>query len=220
MLLKNDRIGESRRMKCGLMATIVRYNRSDDIVIRFEKGFGEKRAQFKYFVTGEILPNIYFTIKPYKDKYGRGIKITNLVGRSWIMDKEDIYILKSYRWNVILNGGEHYGRETVTRYDSVSRREIFLYNCVLGLRYLKKGWHVLFKNKRWLDFRKKNLEYAPFTNDHFIKCRNKNGYRGVTRVRSYYWAEVMVNWKRIRSGPYKTAKEAGGEYLKLCYAKR
>ena len=38
MATKIDRLGETRMMKCGMEATIIRYGRYDDIDIRFEDG--------------------------------------------------------------------------------------------------------------------------------------------------------------------------------------
>ena len=38
MATKIDRLGETRMMNCGMEATIIRYNETHDIDVRFEDG--------------------------------------------------------------------------------------------------------------------------------------------------------------------------------------
>lgn len=54
-----DRLGETRMMKCGMEATIIRYNRCDNINVRFEDGAVVKHRKYREFKKGEIAnPNI------------------------------------------------------------------------------------------------------------------------------------------------------------------
>ena len=48
------RLGETRMMKCGIEATIIRYGRSDDIDIRFEDGAVVEHKAHGTFKNGEI----------------------------------------------------------------------------------------------------------------------------------------------------------------------
>ena len=53
------RLGETRMMKCGMEATIIRYNRCDNINVRFEDGAVVKHRKYREFKKGEIAnPNI------------------------------------------------------------------------------------------------------------------------------------------------------------------
>ena len=54
-----NRLGETRMMKCGMEATIIRYNRCDNINVRFEDGAVVKHRKYREFKKGEIAnPNI------------------------------------------------------------------------------------------------------------------------------------------------------------------
>ena len=54
-----DRLGETRMMKCGMEATIIRYNRCDNINVRFEDGAVVKHRKYREFKKGEIAnPNM------------------------------------------------------------------------------------------------------------------------------------------------------------------
>ena len=53
------RLGETRMMKCGMEATIIRYNRCDNINVRFEDGAVVKHRKYREFKKGEIAnPNM------------------------------------------------------------------------------------------------------------------------------------------------------------------
>ena len=53
------RLGETRMMKCGMEATIIRYNRCDNINVRFEDGAVVEHRKYREFKKGEIAnPNI------------------------------------------------------------------------------------------------------------------------------------------------------------------
>ena len=54
-----NRLGETRTMNCGMEATIIRYNRCDNINVRFEDGAVVKHRKYREFKKGEIAnPNI------------------------------------------------------------------------------------------------------------------------------------------------------------------
>lgn len=50
-----NRIGEQRKMNCGLVATIIDYRKSNDIDIRFEDGTVVKSRLYQDFLRGEII---------------------------------------------------------------------------------------------------------------------------------------------------------------------
>ena len=53
------RLGETRMMNCGMEATIIRYNRCDNINVRFEDGAVVKHRKYREFKKGEIAnPNM------------------------------------------------------------------------------------------------------------------------------------------------------------------
>ena len=53
------RLGETRMMKCGMEATIIRYNRCDNINVRFKDGAVVKHRKYREFKKGEIAnPNM------------------------------------------------------------------------------------------------------------------------------------------------------------------
>ena len=61
---KNDSIGQTRTMNCGMKATIIAYRRSDDIDVQFENGIIREHKSMKQFETGQIAPT-QFGIKTY-----------------------------------------------------------------------------------------------------------------------------------------------------------
>ena len=59
MATKIDRLGETRMMKCGMKATIIRYGGATDIDVRFEDGTVVKNRWYGNFKKGEIAnPNM------------------------------------------------------------------------------------------------------------------------------------------------------------------
>lgn len=61
-----DYIGETRTMNCGLKATIINYNRSDDIDIQFEDGSIRQHVNNSHFKTGKIAPENNILFDTYK----------------------------------------------------------------------------------------------------------------------------------------------------------
>ena len=69
-----NRLGETRMMKCGMEATIIRYNRCDNINVRFEDGAVVKHRKYREFKKGEIAnPNIKTSAE-------------NRLGETWMMN--------------------------------------------------------------------------------------------------------------------------------------
>ena len=59
MVAKIDRLGETRVMRCGMKATIIRYGGATDIDVRFEDGTVVKNRWYGNFKKGEVAnPNI------------------------------------------------------------------------------------------------------------------------------------------------------------------
>ena len=57
--LDETRLGETRIMNCGMEATIIRYNRCDNINVRFKDGAVVKHRKYREFKKGEIAnPNM------------------------------------------------------------------------------------------------------------------------------------------------------------------
>ena len=54
MAAKIDRLGETRRMSCGMKATIIRYNNAHDIDVRFEDGAVREHRIYNDFKKGTI----------------------------------------------------------------------------------------------------------------------------------------------------------------------
>ena len=54
MATKIDRLGETRRMSCGMKATIIRYNNAHDIDVRFEDGAVVEHKEYSKFKKGGI----------------------------------------------------------------------------------------------------------------------------------------------------------------------
>lgn len=54
MAAKIDRLGETRRMSCGMKATIIRYNNAHDIDVRFEDGTVVEHKEYSKFKKGGI----------------------------------------------------------------------------------------------------------------------------------------------------------------------
>ena len=52
--MKIDRTGETRIMNCGLNATIIRYNKSNDIDVKFEDGYIAYNKSYNHFKNGKI----------------------------------------------------------------------------------------------------------------------------------------------------------------------
>ena len=64
MASKIDRVGETRVMKCGMKATIIRYGGYNDIDVRFEDGKVVVHKAYRAFERGEIAnPNIRAFVK-------------------------------------------------------------------------------------------------------------------------------------------------------------
>ena len=54
MAAKIDRLGETKMMNCGMEATIIRYENSRDIDVRFEDGTVVEDRHYAQFKRGEI----------------------------------------------------------------------------------------------------------------------------------------------------------------------
>ena len=61
-----ERIGETRRMNCGLEATIVGYRSYSDIDIEFEGGIRREHVQYGSFING----NVTFKKDLYRNRIG------------------------------------------------------------------------------------------------------------------------------------------------------
>lgn len=57
----NPHIGESKLMKCGLYATIVRWHNKNDIDVEFDGGLMMKSIQYRRFARGSLSPTLYYS---------------------------------------------------------------------------------------------------------------------------------------------------------------
>ena len=70
MASKIDRVGETRVMKCGMEATIIRYENSRDIDVRFEDGKVVGHKTYNAFKKGEIAHESLSQKRGSKDFHG------------------------------------------------------------------------------------------------------------------------------------------------------
>lgn len=106
-----DRKGESRRMNCGLMATITKYRSTYDIDVEFEDKRVAKHRQYYNFTKGCVLPDGYI---PHKEARMKETKIMNCGLPATIVDyraSDDIdvefpgnKILKGVQYNTFTKG--------------------------------------------------------------------------------------------------------------------
>ena len=60
---RKERLDETRRMKCGLMATIIDYEDSTNITVRFETGQEKAHVRYHQFLHGELSPEGFYLPK-------------------------------------------------------------------------------------------------------------------------------------------------------------
>ena len=70
MASKIDRLGETRVMKCGMKATIIRYENNTDIDVCFEDGVVAKDKTYRAFKKGEIAHESLSQKRGSKDFHG------------------------------------------------------------------------------------------------------------------------------------------------------
>ena len=70
MSVKSERVGETKRMNCGLLATIVRYDNYYDVDIRFETGELIRNRQYGNFRDGRVCPKNHLTNKLKSKRMG------------------------------------------------------------------------------------------------------------------------------------------------------
>jgi len=90
-----DRTGETRRMKNGLMATVIRYKNIFDMDAMFENGIIYSGALYDGFKSGNLKCPMIIT---HKEGY---VEVTNanvVPQLTFLMDIEDLSILENYLW--------------------------------------------------------------------------------------------------------------------------
>ena len=109
---KVDRLGENKIMKCGELATIIRYNNSKDIDIKFEK-------------TNEIIHNVWYsTFKKgnIKSHFSQTVQGFGICGLEKVKDENGI-VLKSYKsWNRMIQ--RCYNKKIHKRFSTYSKCEV------------------------------------------------------------------------------------------------
>ena len=55
MAKKTNRLGETRKMNCGMDATIIAYRNAIDMDVRFDNGSVRQHVQYSHFICGKVL---------------------------------------------------------------------------------------------------------------------------------------------------------------------
>lgn len=137
------------------------------------------------------------------------VKVTN-ADKWFLIDKEDISILKKHRWRISANG-------YIVTDDLEVRKPIYLHKLLMPDCDDKVVDHI---NRDRLDNRKENLRYATVYENAINTSQlstNTSGYRGVTFIKqnSQYMAQIVHNGNRVYLGYYNTIEEAA--YVRVKY---
>lgn len=155
------------------------------------------------------------TAAPFKIEgvYCRLIKITR--GQYAIVDATDYEWLMKWRWIALWNRAARrfYAVRTSLREDNLGKRTcIPMHREILGLSQSDSllGDHI---NGVTLDNRRKNLRKATGSQNQMNTGRtkaNKTGRKGVSyrADRDRYFVRLMVDWRPVFSGCYRTFEEA------------
>ena len=198
----NDRTGESRIMNNGLEATIMAYHNSSNVDVQFENGARINNRTYKDFQDGSIkCPMLIKVIGDYAEVTNANIPIN----QKFIMDVEDLPLLKEYSWS-----------ENATGYirSSAYGKGKFLHRLIMGATDKIQVDHI---NGDKSDNRKRNLRICTNAENNWNKEKWSNGssvYKGVHfRTERLKWcARIHVNGKTISLGVFDDEKEAARVY--------
>lgn len=121
-----------------------------------------------------------------------------------LIDYKNLLTVRRYKWYVGKNG--------YVVSDSHKKSQ-YLHRLVLG----NPEENVDHINRNVLDNRECNLRVCTQSQNGFNRKLNKNnttGFKGVTKKRNKYVAQIKINYNTIRLGSFDTAEEAAIEYNK------
>ena len=203
MAILIDRIGETRRMNNGLMATIIRYRNAMDIDVEFENGQKHLGTRHELFKKGKVRCPVIVK------NYGIYCKIINpnlKTNPSFLVDSEDLERVMNFgNWCTNADGYIINQKEKTT---------ILLHRFIAVPPNNKEIDHI---NGDKSDNRKLNLRAC--NNKQNIRNRlltksNTSGYKGVSWInREKEWqASICVNRKQIYLGIYDKPEQAAEAY--------
>jgi len=102
----SNRLGEKKIMNCGMKATIIKYNNSKDITVKFTDGYVSKNREYKEFIKGKI-----------QNKNINYIKLNNLVGK------------KFGRWTVINKCYKKIEEKKIKNKNNGNSNSVIYWNC-------------------------------------------------------------------------------------------
>jgi len=200
MLIRNDRTGETKVMRNGLRATIIKYKNNRNMSIKFENGVIVDNVSYINFRTGEVKCPMIYNIK------GDYVECVNPnTGLVFLIDEEDLEKIRGGFWHT--GGNKHY---------VISNIKGRLHRLVMGCKDDVFIDHI---SGNVLDNRKRNLRICTNTENSWNKGKyktNKSGYKGVSwqKNRNKWQASITKNRKQIHLGFYSTKEEAYEAYCK------
>jgi len=211
-----NRVGESRKMNNGLMATIIEYNSFKDMTIQFENGQVKHRILYCNFKNGEV--QCPMLIQP-ENEY---LRVTNPnTGATFIIDVDDVEKLDGKLWS---DNGNSY---IVTRYNN-KKYNNKLHRIIMNAPDDKEVDHI---NGDKSDNRKCNLRLCDRSGNVFNRDKykiNTSGYKGITWNKSHrkWVSRIGINYDRLFLGDFDNKEDAArayneaaikyhGEYAKL-----
>lgn len=137
-----------------------------------------------------------------------------------LFDDQDYELISHYKWYLkksYKSKPEKYYAATNV-YTGVFSKKIEMHRLLMDFPIKKQVDHI---NGDGLDNRRNNLRVATCaenTKNRFITCRNTSGYKGVHLHRTgKYNAQIMVNYKLISGGLFKSVIGAALRYNELAF---
>jgi len=202
-MLKINRIGETRKMNCGLDATIIGYRKYSDIDVKFENNHVVCHRQYVDFEKGEIKCPMIIN---YHGDYAEVINPNTKKHTKFLIDIDDIYLIKD-KWCNIDGGGYVAFGESKTK-------KIKLHRVIMNA---PDDVEVDHRDGNKLDIRKKNLRIcciAENSKNLSKRSDNTSGYKGVSwNKNGKKWkSSLNSNGKVIYLGLFNTKEEAAKAY--------
>lgn len=193
-----DRTGETKVMKNGLAATILRYGDAKDIDIQFENGGTLFGYHYSHFARGDVKCPMLIELE------GDCAKVTNLNVKpkfSFIVDVIDLPIVEKYFW---------YSTKGYAQNDIVG----CLHRVIANAKPHELVDHI---NMDTLDNRRENLRIctkAENMRNRNAQANNTSGMEGVTwdKYGKKWMAQLSLNKKHIHLGRYDDILDAAKAY--------
>lgn len=145
------------------------------------------------------------------------IRITNNINdiKYIYVDNKDYHKIVGYSWYAWKNksGNIYVRRKKSTKENNKLPKQILLHRQILGLLFNKKRVTDHINPARWFDNRRINLRICThLENNQNSRRIGKNGYKGIYKTKSGYYAKIINKGKDIYIGHYKNKKEAAKAY--------